>query len=275
MSLLMPNNIEEIVVSQLGGGPIKTLDLIFRVREIRPKTTKQAVYAVLRKLQLEEVVVVAKGTASINIAWLLRLSSFLDRTKHAYRKESEYAFLDLEDGERISYHFRTLNKADVFWTQAYHLLLGRLAEGEPVYLYNPHEWFLLAREENERRVFAETIDAGHRLFLTVGGKTPLDKYSRRFFDGEKSQYNMLSEPLFQDVSYYLNIFGDFLVEVHLDRDVVEHIEELYRINDRMSEDVEKKFREIITRSGKTRLTISRSRKKAVKIKRRLGKDFAI
>lgn len=68
MSLVKPKNIEENLLFLLKRGPQKCLVLVTKIKEIRPQTTKQAVYAALRALNVDQSIVIAKGIASLNLS---------------------------------------------------------------------------------------------------------------------------------------------------------------------------------------------------------------
>lgn len=276
MSLFHPIRIEDFIVNHLKTGPITCLELVEKVQKDRPKTTKQAVYAALRSLKSQEQILVFKGTASLDITWINQMASLLETTKNNYlRNNNRGSFLNLEDKERIKYYFNDVHKADIFWTHAYYLLLEKLRPEEPVFLYNPHEWFLIARNENEEAVIKTTIQKGNHFLLTSGGNTFLDKHVSKYFDGDKSQYNILPKSLFKENNYYLNIFGDFIIEAWLDKAISEKVEKLYTTTTQWSENVRTKAEKILNANGRMRIVISRNKKKTEKIKKYLRKGFAL
>ena len=81
--------------------------------------------------------------------------------------------------------------------------------------------------------------------------------------------------MFKENNYYLNIFGDFLIEVWLDKEIADEVESLYRTATSFDEAAKEKIQKILARQGRMRLVISRNHKKATKLKRILAKDFAI
>lgn len=276
MSLIKPKLVKESILNHLKNGPVLILSLIEKIQEDRPKTTKQAVYAALRSLKDEELVLTLKGTASLNVTWINQMTSYFDQAKKNYtQKSSPGYFLELEDTERIKYYFNDVHKADVFWTHAYHLLLETLRPNEPVFLYNPHEWFLLARTENEESVIENTTQRGHPFLVTAGGATFLDKSVRKYFDGTMSQYHALKVPLFPENNYYINIFGDFLIEAWLDKGIAQRVEILYQTADSWDESIAEKFSDVLDANGRMRIVISRNRKKAERLKKSLRKSFAL
>lgn len=105
----------------------------------------------------------------------------------------------------------------IFFGPMLYIFLPKESKKEPVYLYNPHEWFLLARKENELELFNTISRKGHRVLLTVGNDSFLDRYVKKYFDNNFSQYHIRNRRLFNENNYYLNIIGDFLIEVWMDK----------------------------------------------------------
>ncbi|KKP94304.1 MAG: hypothetical protein US25_C0072G0008 [Candidatus Moranbacteria bacterium GW2011_GWE1_36_7] len=276
MSLIKPKRIEDYLIFYLKKGSTRCLDLVMKIQEIRPGTTKQAVYSALRLLRDEEQIIIAKGLASLNLSWINEMTTFFELTKDNYLADSgSGSFLDLEDNERIKYYFNNTHKADIFWTHAYYLLIEQLKSGEPIFLYNPHEWFLLARTANEISVYNTAIKKNHPVLVTAGNNTFLDKYVLKYFDGTMRQCNTLSKPIFKENNYYINIFGDFLLEAWLDKDIANKIEDLYKTTNDYDDVTKEAFQNILEIEGRMRIVISRNHKKTLRLKKSLAKGFAI
>jgi hypothetical protein len=195
--------------------------------------------------------------------------------KNYLQKGSQGNFLELGEKERIKYYFNDVHKADIFWTHAYFLLLETLRANEPVFLYNPHEWFLLARTENEKSVIESTIRQNHPFLITSGSTTFLDKSVRKYFDGDMSQYHTLKNPLYKENNYYINIFGDFLIEAWLDKNIATAVDLIYQSTEVWSETVAEDFKKVLNANGRMRIVISRNHQKAERLKKTLRKGFAI
>lgn len=277
MSLDKPKRIEEYVLSHLQAGPMLMLDLVKEIKNDRPNTTKQAVYASLRGLKKSEQILTYRGVASLNLTWLNLMVNYFALAKHNYVKGgvSQNNFIDLEDKEKIKYYFQNPIKADVFWTHALYLLVERNEQKEPIFLYNPHEWFLLTRNENEQTVFKTINRRGHRLLLTVSNNWFLDKYVRKYFDNNLSQYYIKEKPLFKENNYYLNIIGDFVIEVWLDKKIADRIDKFYQETEIWDEGAYERLKSIVNTESRMKIVISKNHKKAEKIKNSLKKHFVL
>lgn len=269
------HTLENTVIECLQKGTLSTTDLLKLLREKRSRTTKQGMYAVLRKLIRAEVVLKHKQLVSLNIVWLSKLESFVSLAEHFYTSTSRSGnFLGLADGEKIKYEFQNPNVTDAFWNHVIYLLVEARPK-QPWFAYNPHCWFFLARPESERALRDFIIRNGGQYLLIVGAKHPLDQSIRKEFDNEHSQYFMREPPLFPKNNYYLNIIGDYVIEVWIDPAQANEIEQLYASASETTEEIGERLQDIIGSKGKTKLVVSRDRKKAEKFRRMLSKPFYI
>lgn len=272
-----PKTIEDYILSYLQKGSFNTSELLEKIKTIRPKTTKQGFYQSLRKLKKDEVVVIYSKRVSLSHIWINTMSEYFATAKrlHTLAGVPSEDFLQLEDGDKISYTFKSPTIADMFWGHAFGVLASRTQQDEPVYIYNPHEWFMIARHKSEKIVFNEIISSGKQLFVLIGNNDPLDKYIANEFDGIMSQYYMCTEKLFEKENYYLNIFDDFTIEAYLDEKTTSLVNQLYKETTVFTEDIREQLKQIVNHQGKTKLTISRNKRKAQKFKTVFKKYFYI
>lgn len=268
-----PSTIEEVVLATLARNAATGAQLLEAARRIKKTLTKQALYVVLRRLLAQEVIVKHGTQYSLSNVWLGKMAEFFARAHERYGVRREGVdFLNLQDGDKISYAFKSPHEADRFWGHAFDVLSDTTKE--PIYIYNPHEWFILARQESELHLFNKLKSQKRHLWLTVGNKDPLDVYAKHFFDGTYLQYHMLEKALFEKGNYYLNIFGDFIIEAFIDPDIAQSVDEFYTKTQVFDESVIPALQALISQ-GKTKLTISRNTKKAAKLKKLLGQHFFV
>lgn len=270
-----PKNLEERILGHLQKGSCRVSDLIEDIKKYRPKTTKQGVYASLRALRKNETVVLHGGFVSLNTVWLDKMSDYFSAALHIYTSPSTKAdaVLSLQDGDSVQYYFQDPVVTDAFWSHIFYLLTTTISKSESVFLYNPHEWFLLARTENEKSLMDHVIDQSRLYLMTVGNKFPLDRYVSKYFDGTKAQYFMADKRLFPKENYYLNIIGDFLIEVWLDPIITKKLDEFYKQAKQLTQEGKKALQKIVTLRGRSKLKISRNSKKAARLKKMLGGAF--
>ncbi len=144
--------IEQLILKTLQKGAILTIKLIEHIALIRHKTTKQGVYRVLRKLRDEEKIVIHGKSISLNLHWIKKMNEFFSLAHFYYSQKvaSPDSFLNIMEKDKIVYFFKNLNLLDSFWSHAFHMFAEVLNPKEPIFVYNPHEWFAYARQETEQ-----------------------------------------------------------------------------------------------------------------------------
>jgi len=268
-------SIQELILRELKNGPVTAVYLVAMVNKKRGAVTKQAVYAALRKLKEEEKVVLHKKRVSLNSSWVAQMSEFFSVAGQFYRdtRPGDGSFLSLTDGGKISYSFKDPVSTDMFWGHAFRILTETLPENTPVYLYNPHQFFLLARKKQEWPLIKHVRERNCYYLLTAGSNTHLDKSIASYFNNDHMQYHMLKKPLFKKNTYYFNVFGDFVIEAWIDQAIANKIDTYYRKTKRVTSKVERGLLSIMDSQGKTKLVISRNKRKAEKLKRMVKKSF--
>lgn len=279
MPLNKPEKIEEYVLWYLHKGPVLILDLIKKIQEIRKNTTKQAVYAAVRVLKKKDQILTYKGTAFLNLTWVNSMISYFDLARSNYVEGEEITrgdFINLEDGEKIKYYFNNSVKADMFWAHAFYILIEKIEEKYPIFVYHPHEWFLVARNESEIRWLKNSIKNKNPLLLISGGDTFLDKYVRKYFNNSLLRYHANEKLLFGGKNnYYLNILGDFIIEFWLDKEMSNKIESFYKKTKSWHKNIPTELKEITDSDTHIRIIISKNSKKAEKLKKTFKKFFII
>jgi hypothetical protein len=144
--------IEQLLLETLQKGTDSASELIKKISIIRPKTTKQGVYRVLRKLRSEEKIVVHGKSISLSLHWIKNMSEFFSVAQFYYSPKisGSDSFLNVKEKDKIVYFFKNLNLLDSFWSHAFYMFNEILNPKEPIFIYNPHEWFAYARQETEQ-----------------------------------------------------------------------------------------------------------------------------
>lgn len=269
-----PKTIEESLIAHLAKKGATGEELLNIARTHKNTFTKQALYYTLRQLAEREVIVKHGKQFSLSQLWISRLSEFFAIASKQYGIDEATGndFLSLSDGDKISYSFKSPVEADKFWGHAFNILGGMLDKKEPLYIYNPHEWFFFARKESEEFLFQELQKRSQKVWLICGGKTELDKYTAKHFDGSILQYYMSEDTLFEARNYYLNIFGDYIIETRIDEGVAKQVDNFYNSNKSVTKTATQMLTNLLTQ-GKTNLTISRNKKKAGKLKKVFASYF--
>lgn len=276
MNILKPQSIEEYIISFLQKESRSGPELLELIRKHRSGTTKQALYAALRKLRAAEIVVIHNMRISLSSIWVTKMAEFFTLAKHFYTKTvtADEGFLNLQDGDRVTYSFKNPNITDIFWAHAVDILCEITPIPEPYYIYDPHEWFMLARE-TEEPLLKKIGLTGRQVLILVGGATFLDKMIIKKFENTAAQYHPTNELIFDKRNYYVNIFDDFIIEAYLDETTAKRIDDFYSTTTTWNNEKKILLKKIIADEGKNKLVISRNRKKAEKLKRIFKSYFYI
>jgi len=267
-------SLDGTILSLVSNGSRSTHE-IFEELSKTNKVTKQGFYKALRKLKKDGVVVIHNKNVSLNIVWLKYVSDYVAIVQHYYLgNESSGSFVNLKDGERIRYNFKNAIDTDNFWNHALFQILEITSAKSNFVAYGPHVWFFLVRVEDEKALMRNVIGRRRKYLVTAGANTLGDKEAVKYFDNNKGQYKMLSRPLFEDNRYYLNIVGDYLIEVWLDKNSAKLIDDWYRRESVDNNNVND-LRKIIEQRGRIKMVISRNSRKAEKLSKKLLKDFVV
>jgi len=270
------NSVEEIVLEILQKGTLSGTEIVRQVSVLRPKTTKQAVYRVLRKLKDEEKIVIHGKSVSLNIQWLKSMGEFYSLAEFYYSGSTGTgSFLNIKGRDKIIYLFKNLNLLDAFGIHALHMMGMVTEKYTPLFAYNPHEWFFWARREAEQ-MFVEAMHKDERqLFLVSSHSDPLDLELRKHYQGDLLQYHIAEKPLLPKDNYYFVVIGDYLMEVYFDEKIIQELDEFYSKTLAWNEDAKESLQKIIFKSSKNKLVISKNRRKIERYKKMLSPYFFI
>lgn len=273
MSLLDPKGLDEKIVLLLKDGGLDTGDLLARLQG-SDAVTKQGFYAALRRLKAEDCVIVQKKTVALNTTWIQKMRNLIVGMGRVYTDDTgAIGILSLADKESVSYSFATIQQLDAFWGHAQNIVVHATPVSDPVYTYDPHYWFYIGRKDTEHALVDEVTSLGKQFLMTVGGDTALDKAIKGDFNTELRQYHI--QRLFDDDTYYVVVIGDFIFETRLDKKATELIEEIYQRNKAITGIVAQMLAQIPKMRVRSRLKISRNRTRAMKLKAKMGKNFAV
>ena len=191
--------IEQLILKTLQKGTISTVGLIEKISSVRLATTKQGVYRVLRKLKNEEKIVIHGKSVSLNLHWIKNMNEFFSLAQfyHSPKVANPDGFLNVREKDKIVYFFKNLNLLDSFWSHAFHMFNEVLSPKEPIFVYNPHEWFAYARQETEQTLIKTMKEKNRQVLITVANNNSLDKELKKKFGSDILQYNIADKKYFE------------------------------------------------------------------------------
>lgn len=279
MNLFPKHSLESSIIILLQKQSWIIVELIAELKTNRPKLSKQAVYQVLRNLKKSEIVIVGSKTVSLSSLWIDRMYEFFAAAKYSYEGVDSNDsltenFLKMEDGDRIVYEFKNPAATDIFWGHASNILRSIMPKNTPMLIYEPHNWFLLARESIEREIMDRSASEGHPFYVYIPATTLLDKYTKFLFSKPHSCH--LENIHYFKENFYINTHGDYIIEVVIDPKTQSQIDKFYNTYTTWNADAESEIKRIVSHmKGRNKLTISRNAKKAEKYRKIFKKYFLI
>lgn len=266
-------SVEDILIETLAKNPyILGPDLVNLINQHRPSTTKQAVYTALKSLLASETVAKIGSKYFLSRLWLHKVNQLFKIQKE--KEIAKDAIFDLEENESISYHFPSLLICDTYWAHIFNLLIEWIPADSPVFVWNPHEIFTIGRHQIEKFTFEEFQEKNKFGFFITRGTTALDMEIKKTWNSDRISISTNNKINFAN-NYYLNIFKDFIIEVFIDKRIMKEIEEFYKNNSKINAENMKTFEALFSKKYSVRMKISRKKKKASLLRKKLSKDFYI
>ena len=259
---------KELIVQLLSKKATDSLELQKQVQE-KKKVTKQGFYKALRELLDEEVVVKNKQLVALSNLWLNKLQQFVLDVDENYKNSSE--FINLKEGETITYHFKTLESLDLFWMHQF-FLIAKQFKNEPIVFYNPHEFWSLFRNQEQSLLYSWIKDNKRRTYFVIGGSTSLDKETTKYifpygFDIFYEANTGLKK------NYYFAVIGDYVITTILDMNTANAIDMLYKNHASWTVSTQKDLSDILSRLKRSKVTVECNKKKAEILRKKLMKYF--
>jgi len=271
MILSNSENIKEYIVEILANAPYMAGPEILKNIQAYAKASKPAFYSALRILVKDEVVAKTGQKYFLSNIWLEKMRALFSSNEQQFVRD---AIFDLRDGESIRYSFPSLLVCDTYWAHLFSLLIRWTDSASPICIWNPHQWFIIGRSQPEQAILDLFVSEKKHGYYTIGGNTDLDKLFKRQHAHEYIHINT-GESFSDDDSYYLNIFGDFIVEVYLDEKLTKTIKNFFNSHRSLDLDIAKDLEKIISEKFPVKMKLSRNKKKADILRKKLTKDFLV
>ena len=279
MYIFRENNLKSMILEILAKGPKDGVDLIEKIKTIRKDTTKQGIYKALRVLIKEKVIIKHRKSIMLNQIWINKLNNLVQQTDENYlisKKPAKTDTLDwMKEGSRIHYVFDSYDSLDRFHSHIFSLIIKKTDTHSPLFAYSPHEWFILKTnlKENEDYLFDWLRDRNRQTYFTIGHKTSLDKKFRDAYSSEGFEI-AIDENTSYPENYYLNIIGNFVIEMKNEISFANKLHEIY-LSTKSENEASEEIKELLKAKHKIRMTLSCDEQKAKRLKTKLGKNFLI
>ncbi len=261
-------DIKETIISLLAKGAVDSTELQKQVSEHK-KVTKQGFYKALRELVVDEVVIKNKQLVALSNVWVNKVQVFTASIDKEY--QSEDSFLNLQEGESLVYHFKSLASLDVLWMH-YFYIIAKKESDKPFIFYNSHEFWSLFRFAEENAMYEWVANTGRKTFGVIGGNTDMDRATTAYVKKYGIEF-AYEEKMSLPKNYYTSVIGDYILDTILDMNTANAIDLLYKNNTVWNESVAQQLQAILKNLKRSKVVIYRNKKKAEMLRRKLMKYF--
>ncbi len=266
--------IEEYVVEILDRGPQSGPDIHNEINANLRIVTKQAIYRALRGLIQEEVIIKQSSKYSLSRIWLQKIKQFSNRHLSEQTVTETTNVLEFENGESVTYSFKNPFLLDITWGHIYDLVYESIPTHWANLNYHPHEWLFMSRPESERFWLNRFVEDKKMICFSIGGTSFLDKTFQKEFSSDYVKIN-LGESYGLKPNQYLAVVGDFVFEVTTAEAFELKVQEFFGQVDSLKSVDQERITAISKMRYRSKLKISRNKKKAEMWRRKFKQDFYI
>ena len=277
-------NLKEVIVSQLMTGMRDVTSFVNDISE-HCKCSVQSVYTAMRELALDEIVVIHGKHISLSLIWITKKKEEIVLAEQVYKNMN----LLLQISENIfenklrtenKFIFKSISDLDLFWTQAYTILLNKNDNYNAQYLITPHDFFLYTRPVTDDFWLNNNVKNKAVTRLIVTYTSPVDRLvilARKKAHGKQIEYLLDHNPLKTKSNIYINVVGDYIFTAKFDETINKKLEQTISLFKKLdlTKEEQNNMKNIINIQGKFTLCIESNKAKANKYKNKLKKYFVI
>lgn len=240
--------------------------------------TIQGLYKLVKKMIEQRVLVKEGHFISIDAAWIHNLINFTETLKRTYlASEVVMSNILLKEGETKTFTFEKVIDMDNFWWHILATLMHYYSSQEHpdknVYNYNDHSWFQLVRTESEQALAEAFEESGMRWYLVSGSQSFLDTLVGNMIEMKGFHYCQVLPRKVFGPNQYIEVIGDFIIETSLPKFIHELMERLYSRVSSIREFNAQDISMLLRQPGRTALTLSRDRKQALRLRKKIKGVF--
>jgi len=268
--LLFNNTIENAVLEELSKGSVSSPLLVQRISS-RETVSFQGVYKAITSLIQRDIVTKTKMTLSLNMLWFERLNSFTESVSKNYVHNEFNDFLFLDHKEKVTYNFFDAKKLDTQWLH-FTLVIAKKFSDEPIFIWNPHHWFIFAREQEESMLFNWLNNTQRKTYLLIGNNLDLDLQAKKSLQSAWVKVNLDSESKLPRNGYNV-VIGDYIMTTIYPPEFTEEVERIFKGYKEGVDSTSNYLRQLIHKPISGKIIMERNKKKALKLSQQISKDF--
>lgn len=224
-------------------------------------------YKILAKMIEHQILVKTGDHVTLNRTWATVVYKYAEMMRQQKGPDIE-AFMPFRSGERRTYYAESLDKIDPIWT---HLVLHLFTpqSENTIYVYEAHPWYLLARPATERRLYESCQLQGKKIFMLLGNTTFLDQYGYRLHKTTSCKVMITDRPPFPKEGYTFWLCGEYIIECHFPEIINQYFMSFFESTQSIDEFDLKTFSGIFHIKVPAELKVSRDKKKAGELRKRM------
>jgi len=267
---LFNNLIENAVVTELSKGSMASPRLVKKV-SIEQKVSFQGVYKAITFLEQRNVVTKTMMTLSLNILWLEQINSFAHSVSKNYILNEFKDFLLLDEKEKVTYTFRDAEKLNNQWLH-FVLIIAKKYDADPIFIWNPHHWFVFAREQEESILFDWLNSNQKKTYLLIGNNFDLDVEAKKLLLSEQVRVNLDPHANLKSDKYFV-VIGDYIMTTTYSPEFIAEVATIFKDYKRDSYLKISDLQTLISQPLKGKIVMEKNKAKALKLSRQISKDF--
>jgi len=230
-------------------------------------TTFQAVRQAVNELLIEEVLEKNERVYCINKKWIFEAKRTISQIEENLSEKKKTIEFESIEGEYSTYTFNTLNELMKFWQEIVDNWFSEFKKGD--YPFNcwqgQHLWEILIHIDKEKKIMEQMKKKGIKSYALIYSDTPLDNYTRRFYEAIKIKTRNIKSQKEFDNNYHVGTYGEIIIQAKYSKSINNKINELF-IKTKSLEDLDlKKLHDIINEKTEIKLVVIKNLEMAKQI----------
>lgn len=190
--------------------------------------TFQGVYKAINQLITDGVLSKEGKNLQISKDWIINAKLFLDSLQTKYFEETK-AISKSAIGEDIQvYYFDNLIALDKFWNNILEIWFkDPNLRDEFLTQQSGHTWYVLGQLEEETAILNSIKEKNLKFYILNDGNTFLDKWSGRYYRGQKFVYTINKSRKKIPKNHYFIIYSDYIMESVYPDDLTKELDKIY------------------------------------------------
>lgn len=230
MLLGLNSELENSVILTLSEcGNLSAEEMLSTMSEKGRTISLQGLYRVLKKLQLEKVIVKEKHLYSLRLPWIIELTQLVDQLEQVYlRSDHLTQLLPTNTIQKRIWRFNNLMKLVEAWMQIV-IAMSKASEEKVILTAAPHLWFALVHLPEWTQFKKVLSTFMQRQYTLIHGTEFVDKYLNALTKlPEEEVFMNDAEYIEDDLTLYRTIIDDTILTVRLDPVTAKKIATLFQ-----------------------------------------------